>query len=80
MERRAVHTSRRKVVQVSAVVAIVSMIRSTQTVLAVVGTGLENSTCCQPQAVSPVNVTVVSNVPLLVQRLATWVPVLVLAL
>ena len=44
------------------------------------GTGLENSTCCQPEAVSPVNVAVVSSVPLLVQRLATWVPVLVLAL
>ena len=44
------------------------------------GTGLEKSTCCQPEAVSPANVAVISSVPLLVQGLTTWVPVLVLGL
>ena len=44
------------------------------------GTGLEKSTCCQPEAVSPVKVAVANLVPALVQRLATWVPVLAVAL
>ena len=34
-------------------------------------TGVEKTTCCQPEAVSAVNVAVASNVPLLDQRVAT---------
>jgi hypothetical protein len=44
------------------------------------GTGLAKVTCCQPEAVSPVKVAEASSVPVLVHRLPTWVPVLVLAL
>ena len=47
---------------------------------AVIGTGVEKFTCCHPVAVSPVKVPVASNVPVLVQRLPTCVPVLALAL
>ena len=36
--------------------------------------------CCQPEAYSPVKVTVASWVPLLDHSLPTWVPVLVLLL
>ena len=48
--------------------------------LAVIGTGVAKLTCCQPEAVSLVKVAGASSVPVLVQRLPTWVPVLVLAL
>src|SRR5579862_8620224 len=44
------------------------------------GTGLAKSTCCQPEAVSPVKVTVPKRVPLVVQRSPICVPVLALAL
>ena len=38
-------------------------------------TGVAKFTCCQPLAVSLVKVAVASNVPVLLQRSATWVPV-----
>jgi hypothetical protein len=38
-------------------------------------TGVGNSTCCQPDADSPVNVAEANAVPVPVQRVATWVPV-----
>ena len=47
---------------------------------AVIATGVEKVTCCQPLAVSPVKVAVASKVPVLVQRWPTWVPVLPLPL
>ncbi len=46
-------------------------------VLAVIGTGFENETCCQPVAVSLLNVAVASSVPVRVHRWPTCVPVLV---
>jgi hypothetical protein len=46
-------------------------------VFAVTATGVARLTCCQPEAVSPVKVAVASFVPVLLQRLPTWVPVLV---
>jgi hypothetical protein len=49
-------------------------------VLAVIATGVVKFTCCQPDAVSPVKVAVARRVPVLDQRLPTWVPVLALAL
>ena len=49
-------------------------------VLAVIATGVEKLTCCQPEAVSFVNVAVASSVPVLDQRLPTCVPVLPLPL
>ena len=45
--------------------------------LAVIATGAENVTCCQPVAVSLVNVAVASSWPVLVHRWPTWVPVFV---
>jgi hypothetical protein len=45
-------------------------------VLAVIATGLEKFTCCQPVAVSPVKVALASNVPVLLQRCPVWIPVL----
>ena len=45
-------------------------------VLAVIATGLAKVACCQPEAVSPVKVTLARSVPVLVQRFPTWVPVL----
>jgi len=39
-------------------------------------TGVEKFTCCQPEALSPVNVAVASRAPVLLQRLPTCVPVL----
>jgi hypothetical protein len=45
-------------------------------VLAVIATGVEKFTCCQPVAVSPVNVAVASKVAELLQRCPMWVPVL----
>jgi hypothetical protein len=39
-------------------------------------TGVENMACCHPVALSLVNVTVASRVPVRVHRLPTWVPVL----
>ncbi len=45
-------------------------------VLAAIATGVEKLTCCQPVAVSPVKVACASSVPLALQRLPTWVPVL----
>ena len=44
-------------------------------VLAWIATGAK-LTCCQPEAVSPVKVAVARRVPVLLQRLPTWVPVL----
>ena len=43
-------------------------------------TGMAKLACCQPEAVSPVNVTVPSRVPVLLQRLPMWVPVFAAAL
>ena len=43
---------------------------------AVTGNGVEKLACCQPVAVSPVKVTVARRVPVLVQRVPVWVPVL----
>jgi hypothetical protein len=43
--------------------------------LAVIATGEAKVTCCQPVAVSPVNVALASSVPVLVQRWPTCVPV-----
>ncbi len=48
--------------------------------LAVIATGGEKLACCHPEALSPLNVTVASFVPVLDHRLPTCVPVLVLAL
>jgi len=39
-------------------------------------TGVANVTCCQPEAVSPLNVALPRSVPVPVQSLPTWVPVL----
>ena len=69
-----------KVVQVGAVVAIEGMLGRHVDPVGGKGHGLEKSTSCHPATVFPVNVAVVSSVSLLIQRLATWVPVLVLAL
>ncbi len=38
---------------------------------AVIATGVAKLTCCQPEAVSPVNVADARSVPLLLQRLPT---------
>jgi hypothetical protein len=43
---------------------------------AVIDTGVGKLTCCQPEAVSLVNVAVASFVPDVVHKLAMWVPVL----
>src|SRR5215468_5424457 len=43
-------------------------------------TGVAKFTCCQPDAVSLMKVADARLVPVLVHRLPTWVPVLVLAL
>ena len=45
-----------------------------------IATGVENDTCCQPVAVSFVNVAEASSVPVLVHRWPTCVPVLPLPL
>ena len=45
-------------------------------VFAAMLTGVENDTCCQPDADSPVNVAVASNVPSEAHKLPVWVPVL----
>jgi hypothetical protein len=42
----------------------------------VTDTGLPKLTCCQPEAVSPLNVADASFVPDAVHRFPTWVPVL----
>ena len=42
---------------------------------AVTATGLENSACCHPDAVSLPKVTVASFVPDVVHRFPMWVPV-----
>src|SRR5664279_2409866 len=46
----------------------------------VIATGVVKLTCCQPEAVSPVNVAVASLVPPVVHSVPVCVPVLVLAL
>ena len=43
-------------------------------------TGLAKVTCCQPEAVSLVNVALASLVPVALHRLPTWVPVFAVAL
>jgi hypothetical protein len=43
-------------------------------------TGWEKLTCCQPDAVSLVNVALANSWPFALQRLPTWVPVLPVAL
>jgi hypothetical protein len=48
--------------------------------LAVIATGLEKVTCCQPEAVSPVKVACANSVPPLLQSLPTCVPVFALPL
>jgi hypothetical protein len=45
-------------------------------VLALIATGVEKFTCCQPVAVSPVKVAVANRVPVLLQRCPICVPVL----
>ena len=47
---------------------------------AVIAIGVVKLTCCQPEAVSAANVAVASFVPALDHKLATWVPVLAMAL
>ena len=47
---------------------------------AVIVTGVAKVTCCQPEAVSLVNVAWASSVPVAVHRLPMWVPVLAAAL
>jgi hypothetical protein len=49
-------------------------------VSAAISTGAGKVTCCQPEAVSPVNVALARRVPVLLQRLPVWVPVLRLPL
>ena len=44
--------------------------------LAAIATGVAKLACCQPVAVSPVNVAVASRVPVRDHRLPTCVPVL----
>jgi hypothetical protein len=46
----------------------------------VIDTGVENSACCHPDAVSLLKVTDASFVPEEVHRFPMWVPVLVFAL
>ena len=48
--------------------------------LEVIATGVASSICCQPEAVSLLNVIEPSSVPALLQRLPTCVPVLAAAL
>ena len=47
---------------------------------AVIATGVEKVTCCQPDVVSPVNVAVASLVPLWSTALPVCVPVVVVPL
>ncbi len=42
---------------------------------AVTGIGVENDACCQPLALSPLNVAVPRRLPVLVHSEPTWVPV-----
>ena len=42
--------------------------------MAVIATGEAKLTCCQPEAVSPLNVADASSVPLALHRLPMWVP------
>ena len=46
----------------------------------IVGSGVAKFTCCHPDAVSFVKVAFSRSVPVLDQRLPTWVPVFVAAL
>jgi len=46
-------------------------------VLAEIATGAEKLACCQPEAVSFVNVTDASRVPVLDHRCPVWVPLFV---
>ena len=48
--------------------------------LAVIATGDEKFTCCQPEALSPVKVALASSAPVLLQRFPTCVPVLFIPL
>jgi hypothetical protein len=66
VKRDTIHTIRCKVIHVSAVVVAVGMIRRHVTRVAVMDTGLEKTTCCQPEGVSPVKVAVASLLPVLV--------------
>ena len=43
---------------------------------AVMATGPEKFACCQPEAVSPVKVTLAKSAPELLHKWPTWVPVL----
>jgi hypothetical protein len=45
-----------------------------------IATGDEKVTCCQPDALSPVNVAVAKSAPELDHKCPTWVPVFVMAL
>jgi hypothetical protein len=45
-------------------------------VFAVIATGLDKFTCCQPEAVSPVKVALANSVPEPFHKLPTCVPVL----
>jgi hypothetical protein len=49
-------------------------------VFAETGTADEKFACCQPEAVSPLNATLASRVPLLVQRFPMWLPTFALPL
>jgi hypothetical protein len=53
---------------------------ATYVVFAVIATGLPKLTCCQPVAVSLVNVACPNTVPVLDHRLPTCVPVFPLPL
>ena len=48
----------------------------TYVVFALIAIGLARFICCQPDAVSPVNVTDARSVPVRVHKWPTWVPVL----
>jgi hypothetical protein len=50
------------------------------TVFAEMEMGVEKFTCCHPEEVSFVKVALPSNVPVVDQRWATWVPVFIAAL
>jgi hypothetical protein len=49
---------------------------ATYTVFAVMATGFEKFTCCQPEALSPIKVALARSVPKPFHRLPTCMPVL----
>lgn len=78
MERWAVHLLASEVIWVVAVMTPIGVTVGSVFRFAV-ATVVEKDTCCQAEAVSFVKVAVAGSVPVLVHRLATQAPVLVLA-